>query len=538
MYQVEEKSKDFSIGKHTSVKSRIKAFLSEEMHKKKGRHHRTSSCPVRSHLTRTDSIHHLDLPYLDPHLGMLESNDQSPTSVDKKIEFSSASNESDSSQEPLRKSCAECSNMVVGDQAEHDHFDEHQDKSFENRTFIQGDLDYTEYMLKHNVDTLASHPKEYLDALDIINVNKELLLRILQDPGSPLAHHFCNQQAMSAKRGIDKSETFPSSGSLRKRSSKPSRLKQMKKADCRAQGQNQVIVESCHNPSPASAKHPKKQGETRAVVKHFKNLKQKIKHVIREGRKERHRITMDAIIHKIPRGQKVDEEIDNQIKNSAICGEGKDIPTGSVHETDYSIPFLDKNELQMRHMRRASSLDESLKRYCQLYETSFGREANHQISDGLKMRVKEAGSPYTSVPKYLARIYSLPDMKSFLDYEESSDVCSSEGPANSVVDCNVSTRSSPDLPVGSEDQSQMDDHTESVIQEASVEIGATNYVREEELALTPISSKEENTQSSSDMRDCASLTGEGLSLSFFSLTLLHFIISNEVRSYIFPGYPS
>ncbi|PON38570.1 hypothetical protein PanWU01x14_311520 [Parasponia andersonii] len=508
---LEGESRDSSLGKNSSVKARIKQFLAEEMHKKKNRHNRSSSCPVRSHLTRTDSFHHLELAYLDSLAGTFESDDQSPISVEKISEISSASNQLDSlpmssTEEPTTSSkrFVKCNAMVVEDQSEHDQVDEHQNKLFENQTFLHGELDNTtENMLRHNsiherkrsVDALANHPKEYLNALDIISVNKELLLKILQDPGSPLAHHFSNQQALGAKRGLDKCEAFPSPVSLGKRGTTPSRLKQMQKADC-IRERNQAIAESSNNPSAASAKHRKNQRETRAVLKRFKDLRKKIKHVIREGRKDRHIITMDAVIHKIPHGRKVEEEIDNQIKNSAICQERKDFP-GSVHVTESS---LNKNRLGMRQMRRASSLTESLDRYSMLYQTNFNREAKHQTPEGLKIRVKEGGSPYTSVPKYLARIYSLPDLKSFLDHEESSNTFSLEVPTNSVVDHDVSTRSSNeeqtslDLTIGSEDQLQTDDHRESVFQKASVEIGAINSVSGDQLALTPISNNVENAQ--------------------------------------------
>ncbi|KAM6574615.1 hypothetical protein CsatA_022942 [Cannabis sativa] len=488
---VEERSRDSSPRKNNSVKSRIKSFLAEEITHKKGRHHRSSSCPVRQ-LTRTDSIHHSQLPYLEPLIKTLELD------YEQNIEIHSASNE----QNPMAMnsdSSQECSVRVVEDEPQHDHFDE-------SPKLLQGELENTTaFMLKQkstnerkcSVDALASHPKECLDALDIISVNKELVMKILQDPGSPLAHHFSSQQALSAKQGLDKCKTFPSSGSLGYRGLEPSRLKHMKKA------------------SPASAKQQKNNGDTHAVVKHFKTLKQKIKHVIREGRKERHIISMDAIIHKIPHGHNMEEEIDNKLNSSANYEECKDID-GTAFETDLSSSSLKKNKARLRHqMRRASSLTESLDRYCQLYETSFNREAKHQNTEGLKIKIKEEGSP-NSVPKYLARIYSLPDLNSFLDPEESPEaLSSSKGQANNVMDQNVST-SSYDEPkdlgvaVGIAGQLHMnDDHTtKSIISKSSVETGAVNFVTDDELGLTSISNSEADTQLCSHIHDYGSLTVE------------------------------
>ncbi|PQQ06861.1 uncharacterized protein Pyn_32988 [Prunus yedoensis var. nudiflora] len=67
-----------------NVKARIKARIAGEISKKKGRHNRSSSCPARSQLKRTESMHRLEPPfYLDPIADMV-LNEGSPRLVHQK----------------------------------------------------------------------------------------------------------------------------------------------------------------------------------------------------------------------------------------------------------------------------------------------------------------------------------------------------------------------------------------------------------------------------------------------------------------------
>ncbi|PQQ06862.1 uncharacterized protein Pyn_32989 [Prunus yedoensis var. nudiflora] len=125
--------------------------------------------------------------------------------------------------------CGESCPIVLGDHKVHDQVDENQ----QDHTLIQDKLDdntmqdMLEQKLIHvkelDADASLHHLKEILEALDIINVNKELLVKILHDPGSPLAQHFHNQQAVSAKTSLSKSESFP--GPSDRRGSEPIKLK-------------------------------------------------------------------------------------------------------------------------------------------------------------------------------------------------------------------------------------------------------------------------------------------------------------------------
>ncbi|KAJ7950326.1 Protein TRM32 [Quillaja saponaria] len=403
-----------------SVRSRIKALITDELSKKKGRHKRSSTCPERSQLTRTDSIHHLEHSDLDP-LADMVLIDGSPKAVPEIIEEHLSINESDPvppmfSEEPSTsyERCLECGIMFTsGDKAGYNLAHKHQPS--EGLTHFQEMLKNENQDILENksinarilaTDAPAHHFKDFLDALDIINVNKDLLLKLLQDPGSPLAQHFHNQHAFTAKMGLTKSVSFPLRGSSsREKGFDPSiliknlagsgstpyvegllqigseapqsaesksteffyRRSMSSSAGYKVDGIlsfNQAMAERGYNPTSCLAR-----GQNQVVTKRFKNLRQKIKHVIRESRKERRRITMDAILHKIPRGHELPKE---SKKESAK--EGKDSPA-SGYESDLSSHSITKR--QMHRMRRTSSLNESLDRYCQLYETIFNREAKH-----------------------------------------------------------------------------------------------------------------------------------------------------------------
>ena len=84
----------------------------------------------------------------------------------------------------------------------------------------------------------------------------------------------------------------------------------------------------------------------------------------------------------------------------------------------------------MQHHRRASSFNESMDRYTQLYESSFNREAKEHISKRIHERREEGMVlPRRSAPKSLGRILSSPELYSYFYLnEDSSDVFSSDMP--------------------------------------------------------------------------------------------------------------
>ena len=469
-----------------SVRARIKAMISDEISKKKGKHHRSSSCPVRSQLVRRDSIHHLE-PSDSVPLADFVLDNGSPTSQNH--EYSSAISTWDSL--PL-----ECCEDSVTSEKSYEEF-EFQEQPTENHTLVEEKLDNTKQDMseqkliraKELTRDASLHTKEILNPLDMINVNKNLLL----------------------KMGLSKSGSFPLPGSSGRRGSGASKLEHMQegigfhakeKGKFQFGSQSHKAVEFRYSgdftnqsmPSKAeyevdgmlnSSHKTAEMHKNKMAIKRFKDLKQKIRHVIKESRKERHRIAMDAILHKIPHGRGFSnewkKEIFNQLKDSAINRQAKASPESS-YEIDHSVA-------RMRHMRRTSSLNESLDRYCQLYETSFNREAKHTTSG--RSKTEEASLPSGSVPKSLTRVHSLPELKSFIyQSEDSSDVFSSGMMTRTVVDVSVSKGSSSDeqenldLPLDSENRLQLDILVESKSQENLLGAGETDLVLGDEVGST------------------------------------------------------
>lgn len=508
----------------SSVKTRIKALIAEEISKKKGHHHRTSSCPARPLLKRSDSIHHLQPSALDPLVDPVLDGGSSKN-LRETHEYSSASSTTDplplvSHEGPVTsdKRFEECGTMFTGEFLEHNQLNENQNQPTENHTLFQEKLDNTkpmmEQMLPHSkklTPDSSLQTKDFLDTLDTRNV----------------------------KMALNKCESFPLPGSSGDRGSVPSKLTHMQEGigshateKVKLHSQSQKSLESRYSGELVKKLMPYKTEyeadgilrskkntaefanisslgsiqllktrseihENQVVVKSFKDIRQKIKHLIKENRKERHRIAMDAILHKIPHGRefyKEWKEIAHQLKHPAMNREGRDSP--GIY---YSSPSLGKG--QTHHMRRTSSLKESMERYSQLYQTSFNREAKYRSSERPILRKEEASFPSFSAPKSLARVRSLPILQAYIyQGEDSSDPFSSGRIISNTADVTESIehsfveQKSLDLPTDSENQFQLPNLAESKTQENLVGVGETNAVIGDEFESISITNNEANAE--------------------------------------------
>lgn len=508
----------------SSVKTRIKALIAEEISKKKGHHHRTSSCPARPLLKRSDSIHHLQPSALDPLVDPVLDGGSSKN-LRQTHEYSSASSTTDplplvSHEGPVTsdKRFEECGTMFTGEYLKHNQLNDNQNQPTENHTLFQEKLDNTkpmmEQMLPHSkklTPDSSLQTKDFLDTLDTRNV----------------------------KMALNKCESFPLPGSSGDRGSVPSKLTHMQEGigshateKVKLHSQSQKSLESRYSGELVKKLMPYKTEyeadgilrskkntaefanisslgsiqllktrseihENQVVVKSFKDIRQKIKHLIKENRKERHRIAMDAILHKIPHGRefyKEWKEIAHQLKHPAMNREGRDSP--GIY---YSSPSLGKG--QTHHMRRTSSLKESMERYSQLYQTSFNREAKYRSSERPILRKEEASFPSFSAPKSLARVRSLPILQAYIyQGEDSSDPFSSGRIISNTADVTESIehsfveQKSLDLPTDSENQFQLPNLAESKTQENLVGVGETNAVIGDEFESISITNNEANAE--------------------------------------------
>ncbi|XVE96875.1 hypothetical protein REPUB_Repub02eG0261200 [Reevesia pubescens] len=483
-FMVEGKKRQSNPATKSSVKSRLKTRFTEEMSKRKGRgrHRRSSTYPAQSKLTGTGSIDQAEA-HIDDLLPDIALNDEIPGVADENNQISSDGSSEDQvltkSSEELTsddENDEECGIMFTGNDSSHDQVDESEKELIENATFSQEDLNKKKHaFLKQKSinskdptkDASAYQSKYLMDALDIINMNKGFLLTILQDPGSPLAQHFHKQQAISAKMGVKKSETFPSPGSSSSRGSIPRSQKQKqdatglhakeKESDVSFDGQkspdhestedicaksmaliaadhradgihklNQSKAEMADISPSGSSHHLKQSGGNKVAKKRFKHLKQNIKHAIKEIKKERHRIAMDAFLHKIPHKKGFSKDLTKDIVDHfKIPSRIRDVFSESS-----------TRNRRMQHERRASSFKESMDRYTQLYESSFNKEAKEHNSRRIQeRREEEMALPRWRAPKSLGRILSSPELYSY-ESEDSSDSFSSDVPitvANSTL---------------------------------------------------------------------------------------------------------
>ncbi|XP_038698140.1 uncharacterized protein LOC119995703 isoform X2 [Tripterygium wilfordii] len=509
----------------SSVKSWLRARLSEEMLRRRGRHKRSSTYPIRSQFERTDSIHHLELSEQDI-LSDVALTDGSLKIADENTKSSSSASApgvvlQKTCQEPFgsEKKYEEHGTMLYQNYMGDKQVDGSGKPLIENLQLFQEGSDETKQDLLKQMPSQATEltnstsfqqSRDFRDALDIINMNKEFFLKVLQDPSSHLAHNFHSRRA--SRTGYNKSVSFPLPGSSDRRSSGPGRLKlkqdggeghakdrELQVGSQDPKSEYESTEDMCRQSVPSiateyradvvlkfnqsmaeigdssSSSHSPKRN--RRAIKRFRDLKQKIKHAIRESKYERHRISMDALLHKIPHrhGFSKDlKELADQLKTSSPNTDGKASP-GSSCRSDYSVPSTGKSG--RRSISRTSSLNESLDRYCQLYESTINREAKHLIS-GMQLKAEERDSP-----KSLGRIHSSPELK-YLFYQspEDGEAFSIATPAKVVADDNVSIRSNSDeqmnldLPVASEYLPQLHTLVESQIEEKSVEVNEIDYI--------------------------------------------------------------
>ncbi|CAA2975030.1 Hypothetical predicted protein [Olea europaea subsp. europaea] len=370
----------------SSTKSRIKALITEQV-KRRGRHRRSSSDPIRKQLGRTTSIHHLEISDVDPSAeialhGEIVGNKDIAGSSDPFME-----KVSDNKQR----------RQLVG-----------------NHNLLQGKLMYEMRPSKY---ASAQESKLFLDALDLLNMREELFMKILQDPNCSFANQLHGRRRSSLRFGLTKSVSFPMAGSSGRINDKPNFIPEEEDNKTSAKDFNKHLLTSrgafvgggiAENVPPSSARALKKRHENKVVIKRFKNLREKLKHAIWESKNEKQRIIMDAVLHKVPYGRRVSKEAkeDTHMHNGPVTDKSNKYSQGS----DQFGSGDGKSGL--KDIKRTSSFNESLDRYRRLLETSFGREEKHHISEESRLRTRTS-SPVGTSHASLARILSLPDLSSY-----------------------------------------------------------------------------------------------------------------------------
>ncbi|XP_019414417.1 PREDICTED: uncharacterized protein LOC109326185 [Lupinus angustifolius] len=440
----------------SSIKSRLKALIQDELSKKKGRHKRSSTCPTKSQLTRADSIHHLEA---DP-LTELLSTAESPEPVLETFQNHSAADTLEVmspvfSKKPVtnNEKCVDCGTMFSSDILEKNMDHKHHKQCTNTSNFFSSpnEGDPEEKLINAKILTTDVSPhlfKDFLDALDIINTNKDYLLNYIQDPGSPLPFHSHNELKFSGKRRSN-SISFPvfASSSGSKDSEHGQVINKMVDDWFDAKGENKKssmfdFTEDYHPPSqcistsgkvdqylnPGFATSVSSQDPNHVKTNHFKDLRHKLKRLIEENKNEKYRITMDAVLDKIPRGSNLSKNVKklfhDKFKDPTTNGEGKESARSGFRRSLSSNSF-NKRQLSMR----TSSLKESSRIYSQLYETCFNTDIKYPKPEKLKLKAEDKNS-ILKTPKSFKRFLSLPNLKSYFHQSEEHSVPSSPQSSN------------------------------------------------------------------------------------------------------------
>ncbi|WVY95665.1 hypothetical protein V8G54_027816 [Vigna mungo] len=433
-----------SPSKSSSIKSRFRSLLNEDIYKRKGRHKRSSTCPAKTSLQipHADSVHNLEVDPLSELLLTVESPEPvlrtfqnhlaegtldvlSPVFSDKSI----ANNDK----------CVACGTIFSSDTLEQSKIHKHLSSPIQDGP--------EEKLFNAKILTTDASPhlfRDFLDALDVINANKNFLLEYIQDPGSPLPFHTHRQQSSKANIRPTRSLSFPiSTSSSGKQDSDPGQLiNQMiddlliaEKKNIQTQSNMPKPNESVHYCVPCSSSHNfdrvgerdpnslpvSPQVPNNVRTSHFKDLRNKMRRLIEDGRNERRRITMDAILDKIPRGKRLTKNMKKLIhdmsKDPTVNGEGEgeESSTSGFQSRLSSMSFNKRQRSPMRN----SSLKESIGRYSQLYDTCFNSEGKYARVRVENSRIKEQEvNSILKTPKSFKRFLSMPNLKSYFHHNE------------------------------------------------------------------------------------------------------------------------
>ncbi|WOL05837.1 hypothetical protein Cni_G14568 [Canna indica] len=313
-------------------------------------------------------------------------------------------------------------------------------EAFANQNFVDG----------KQVDK-ATQSEEFMDALEILNLNKDVVLKLLEDRNS----HFykliqdiqkievgrlaklgsenysekavLSQEAhVSLRKGdeLENEEPFHKQNrhSFFFKKDKSKGMKSSKQSD-NSETLNTIVV---LKPSPSRAQeHPIRSTTSFLPVSHhkirhedegdrvassfsLKGIKKRLRHIIGGSKKERHAISMDGVLHKIPIGYKASNGKDKLLDNDGLVTRSE---KKSLHDTEKSpvvFPVGKKKESAINRpdgsKLRISNGISVVKPTTPIYE-----EAKKHITEMLDNGDKTASLPRAHVSKSLGRLFSMPE---------------------------------------------------------------------------------------------------------------------------------
>ncbi|XP_009587829.1 uncharacterized protein [Nicotiana tomentosiformis] len=351
----------------SSMLSRIRSLITEETTKKKGRHRRSSSCPIQ--LERTNSIHHLDL-------ADLKSSHEIPL-IDNTLEKESYSVASLLDPPPKRtrelavNTCEpiESENMRNDSSSLQLHSTQVSKSRFD---FIKS----VSFPSRGSRGRRTVRSRNHKNKLECDYYGKG-------ENESGFAEQLNSHSVTSTDLSSDDDDV----------------------------GKHVMTrLESFNNVSPCSPRAEKKHHESKLILNRFKNLRRKIRHALEESRKDR-RIIMDAVLHKVPHGVGSSKKGNNIVEEKTT-----DVHVKYFRGSTCSSPF---SKSEMKYFRRTSSVNESLDRYNQLLDACFYREGKQYGFDRSSFRASRSPSPVRSSSPIgsLERILSMPDLRYYPSFK-------------------------------------------------------------------------------------------------------------------------
>ncbi|KAM3288079.1 protein TRM32-like [Capsicum chacoense] len=470
----------------SSIKSRLKTLVTKELiSRKKVQHRRSVSCPTTMPLEQTAPIRYLGPSNLvsSPKSSLNDETLQQPQN-----EYSTIASLLDPPQPEERKdavtthTCELCAAMLDINHLKQCATTKNGKQPVTNFTLRRTQSLYFRERTK-NVSTEES--KLFLDALDLLNMREELFLKILQDPNSSLASQL---HGAHASKGLTKSVSFPSRLSLGKIDRSSNHKSCQDESQIRGELLGTAVFESAEKlnrhlvtrrkeevvkdvltrfesfdkvpPSSPGAKH--KHHNSKLVLARFKNLKEKITHAVKERRKEKHRIVMDGVLHKVPHGHRSS----NDVKQGTYLAEK---PTADGHD-EYHSTF---SKSQKKSFSRTSSLNDSLDSYNRLLESCFSTDEKQLSSERSSLKASRSPSPGRSRTIVLERILSLPDLRHYpsFRFEDTPEASYSETLDTAALAASRSNeQNSLHIQLGSERKIQQDSSSDAKIPEDFLDV--------------------------------------------------------------------
>ncbi|XP_020093570.1 uncharacterized protein LOC109713788 isoform X2 [Ananas comosus] len=175
---------------------------------------------------------------------------------------------------------------------------------------------------KHLNGSKATQSKEFMDALEILSSNKELFLKLLQDPNSHILQNIqniCHLREGSEEQGGSKQYQEISSSKVFNKQNRHNFFWKKDRSNGRqlAEGNDNsppisriVVLKPLAATNASSSQQSynrlRDQEDGERVNSHFsvREIKRRLMHVIGETKKEQDSISTDGLLHKVPHGYK------------------------------------------------------------------------------------------------------------------------------------------------------------------------------------------------------------------------------------------